>query len=78
MGQDVTSQRLALAERDSRNRAAQDVSGHGVRCTPNATEIPSGRTFCGPQAIRNYRKSLALNPNNTNAVSALKALGATP
>ena len=29
-------------------------------------------------AISNYRKSLALNPNNTNAVSALKALGATP
>ncbi|HEY8223625.1 MAG TPA: tetratricopeptide repeat protein, partial [Pyrinomonadaceae bacterium] len=29
-------------------------------------------------AIRNYRKSLALNPNNTNAVSMLKKLGAVP
>jgi pimeloyl-ACP methyl ester carboxylesterase len=29
-------------------------------------------------AIMNYRKSLALNPNNTNAVSMLKKLGATP
>ena len=29
-------------------------------------------------AIMNYRKSLVLNPNNTNAVSMLKKLGATP
>ena len=29
-------------------------------------------------AIRNYRKSMALNPNNTNAVSMLKKLGAVP
>ena len=29
-------------------------------------------------AIMNYRKSLALDPNNTNAVSMLKKLGATP
>jgi tetratricopeptide (TPR) repeat protein len=29
-------------------------------------------------AISNYRTSLTLNPNNTNAVLALKALGATP
>ena len=29
-------------------------------------------------AIKNYRKSLALNPNNTNAVSKLKQLGAAP
>jgi len=29
-------------------------------------------------AIMNYRKSLALNPNNTNAVSMLKKLGAAP
>ncbi|MFN2598267.1 MAG: alpha/beta fold hydrolase [Pyrinomonadaceae bacterium] len=29
-------------------------------------------------AIRNYRKSLALNPNNTNAVEMLKKLGASP
>ena len=29
-------------------------------------------------AISNYRKSLALNPDNPGAVSALKALGATP
>jgi Flp pilus assembly protein TadD len=27
-------------------------------------------------AIANYRKSLALNPNNTNAVAVLKKLGA--
>jgi tetratricopeptide (TPR) repeat protein len=30
------------------------------------------------EAIKNYRKSLALNPNNTNAVSKLKQLGAAP
>lgn len=29
-------------------------------------------------AIKNYRKSLALNPDNTNAVSKLKRLGAVP
>jgi pimeloyl-ACP methyl ester carboxylesterase len=29
-------------------------------------------------AITNYRKSLVLNPNNTNAVDMLKKLGATP
>lgn len=29
-------------------------------------------------AIKNYRKSLALNPNNTNAVGKLKQLGAAP
>jgi pimeloyl-ACP methyl ester carboxylesterase len=29
-------------------------------------------------AITNYRRSLALNPNNTNAVTMLKKLGATP
>jgi Flp pilus assembly protein TadD len=29
-------------------------------------------------AIQNYRKSLALNRNNTNAVSMLKKLGAAP
>ena len=29
-------------------------------------------------AIKNYRKSLALNPDNTNAVSMLKKLGAGP
>ena len=29
-------------------------------------------------AIHNYRKSLALNRNNTNAVSMLKKLGAAP
>ena len=29
-------------------------------------------------AIKNYRKSLALNPKNTNAVSMLKKLGAAP
>jgi D-alanyl-D-alanine-carboxypeptidase/D-alanyl-D-alanine-endopeptidase len=29
-------------------------------------------------AIQNYRKSLALNPDNTNAVQMLKKLGATP
>ena len=30
------------------------------------------------EAIKNYLKSLALNPNNTNAVSKLKELGAAP
>lgn len=30
------------------------------------------------EAIKNYRKSLALNPDNTNAVSKLKQLGAAP
>jgi alpha/beta hydrolase family protein/tetratricopeptide repeat protein len=30
------------------------------------------------EAIKNYRKSLALNPNNTNAVSKLKELRAAP
>jgi tetratricopeptide (TPR) repeat protein len=29
-------------------------------------------------AIKNYRKSLELNPNNTNAVTMLKKLGAAP
>jgi len=29
-------------------------------------------------AIKNYRKSLELNPNNTNAVTMLKRLGAAP
>jgi cytochrome c-type biogenesis protein CcmH/NrfG len=29
-------------------------------------------------AIKNYRQSLALNPNNTNAVKMLKKLGAAP
>jgi len=29
-------------------------------------------------AIRNYRKSLKLNPNNTNAVAMLKKMGAAP
>jgi len=29
-------------------------------------------------AIDSFRKSLALNPNNTNAVASLKQLGARP
>ena len=31
-----------------------------------------------PMAIENFRKSLAMNPNNTNAVAWLKQLGARP
>jgi predicted TPR repeat methyltransferase len=30
------------------------------------------------QAIKNYRKSLELNPDNTGAVEKLKELGAAP
>lgn len=31
-----------------------------------------------PRAVENFRKSLAMNPNNTNAVAWLKQLGARP
>ena len=31
-----------------------------------------------PMAVENFRKSLAMNPNNTNAVAWLKQLGARP
>jgi len=37
--------------------------------------MAGGRTA---EAVASYRKSLAINPGNTNAVAKLKELGADP
>jgi hypothetical protein len=47
MRQDVTSQTLALADRD-REIALHEPFQDRIRRTPNSAEIPSGWTFCGP------------------------------